>query len=284
MKKPTHSGSGQIRIIGGQWRGRKLPVPDSPGLRPTTDRVRETLFNWLAPVMVDAHCLDCFAGSGALGLEALSRYAAQATLLEMDRAVSQQLQKNLATLKANNARVVNTNTLTFLSQPGTPHHVVFVDPPFRKGLLEETLQLLETQGWLADDALIYVESEVETVCRPFRRTGHCIEKRWPDRSLIVCISATRKEKMMLINLGRLLMLFVWAFLILNLVHPFPRPLNIFVNVALVFMALMHGMQLALLKSTIPKEGPQMTTGEKIRIFLFGVFELLVWQKKFKNKK
>ncbi len=77
MKKPTHSGSGQIRIIGGQWRGRKLPVPDSPGLRPTTDRVRETLFNWLAPVMVDAHCLDCFAGSGALGLEALSRYAAQ---------------------------------------------------------------------------------------------------------------------------------------------------------------------------------------------------------------
>ncbi|EBW5577955.1 DUF1145 family protein [Salmonella enterica subsp. enterica serovar Teddington] len=90
--------------------------------------------------------------------------------------------------------------------------------------------------------------------------------------------------MMLINLGRLLMLFVWAFLILNLVHPFPHPLNIFVNVALVFMALMHGMQLALLKSTIPKEGPQMTTGEKIRIFLFGVFELLVWQKKFKNKK
>lgn len=66
MKKPTHSGSGQIRIIGGQWRGRKLPVPDSPGLRPTTNRVRETLFNWLAPVMVDAHCLDCFAGSGAL--------------------------------------------------------------------------------------------------------------------------------------------------------------------------------------------------------------------------
>ncbi|WP_240776465.1 RsmD family RNA methyltransferase, partial [Salmonella enterica] len=78
MKKPTHSGSGQIRIIGGQWRGRKLPVPDSPGLRPTTDRVRETLFNWLAPVLVDAHCLACFAGSGALGRAALSRGAAPA--------------------------------------------------------------------------------------------------------------------------------------------------------------------------------------------------------------
>ncbi|HFZ8994639.1 TPA: 16S rRNA (guanine(966)-N(2))-methyltransferase [Citrobacter freundii] len=166
MKKPNHSGSGQIRIIGGQWRGRKLPVPDSPGLRPTTDRVRETLFNWLAPVIVDARCLDCFAGSGALGLEALSRYATSATLLEMDRAVAQQLQKNLATLRAGNGHVSNTNTLTFLTQPGTPHDVVFVDPPFRKGLLEETLNLLEARGWLSDDAYIYVESEVENGLPP----------------------------------------------------------------------------------------------------------------------
>lgn len=166
MKKPNHSGSGQIRIIGGQWRGRKLPVPDSPGLRPTTDRVRETLFNWLAPVMVDARCLDCFAGSGALGLEALSRYAAETTLLEMDRAVSQQLQKNLATLKAAHAHVINTNTLAYLAQKGAPHNVVFVDPPFRKGLLEETLTLLESNGWLADEAYIYVESEVENGLPP----------------------------------------------------------------------------------------------------------------------
>lgn len=161
MKKPSSSGSGQIRIIGGQWRGRKLPVTDSPGLRPTTDRVRETLFNWLASHMVDARCLDCFAGSGALGLESLSRYAAHATLLEMERAVAQQLQKNLATLKAANGQVVNTNTLNYLNQTGTPHDIVFVDPPFRKGLLDETLNLLEKNGWLADDALIYVESEVE---------------------------------------------------------------------------------------------------------------------------
>lgn len=166
MKKPTSGGSGQIRIIGGQWRGRKLPVPDSPGLRPTTDRVRETLFNWLAPSMVDARCLDCFAGSGALGLEALSRYAASATLLEMERHVAQQLQKNLATLKAEHGKVVNTNTLTYLNQSGTPHDVVFIDPPFRKGLLEETLNLLEKNGWLADSALIYVESEVENGMPP----------------------------------------------------------------------------------------------------------------------
>lgn len=166
MKKPTSSGSGQIRIIGGQWRGRKLPVTDSPGLRPTTDRVRETLFNWLAPYMVDARCLDCFAGSGALGLESLSRYAASATLLEMERPVAQQLQKNLATLKAANGNVVNTNTLNYLNQTGTPHDIVFIDPPFRKGLLDETVSLLEKNGWLADGALIYVESEVENGMPP----------------------------------------------------------------------------------------------------------------------
>ena len=166
MKKPTSGGMGQIRIIGGQWRGRKLPVPDSPGLRPTTDRVRETLFNWLAPSMVDARCLDCFAGSGALGLEALSRYAASTTLLEMERSVAQQLQKNLATLNAAQGKVVNTNTLAFLAQSGTPHDIIFVDPPFRKGLLEETLNLLETNGWLANNALIYVESEVENGLPP----------------------------------------------------------------------------------------------------------------------
>lgn len=83
---------------------------------------------------------------------------------------------------------------------------------------------------------------------------------------------------MLINLGRLLMLFVWGFLILNLVHPFPRPLNIFVNVALVFMALMHGMQLAMLKTSIPKDAPPLSGAQQARIFLFGVFELLAWQK------
>ena len=177
MKKPNHAGSGQIRIIGGQWRGRKLPVPESPGLRPTTDRVRETLFNWLAPSIVDANCLDCFAGSGALGLEALSRYAANATLLEMERGVAQQLQKNLATLKASNAKVVNTNTLAFLAQAGAPHDIVFVDPPFRKGLLEETLNLLENNGWLSDEALVYIESEVENGLPPVPMNWHVYREK-----------------------------------------------------------------------------------------------------------
>ena len=166
MNKKPRGGAGQIRIIGGQWRGRKLPVPDSAGLRPTTDRVRETLFNWLAPDIQQARCLDCFAGSGALGLEALSRYAASATLLELEKAVAQQLTQNLQTLKATHAQVVQTNTLSWLAQPGEPYDIVFIDPPFRKGLLEQTLQLLEDHRWLADGALIYVESEVENGTPP----------------------------------------------------------------------------------------------------------------------
>jgi len=89
---------------------------------------------------------------------------------------------------------------------------------------------------------------------------------------------------MLINIGRLLMLGVWAFLLLNIFQPFPRPLNIFVNVALVFTMLMHGMQLALLKSTLPKDGPPMSRAQQIRIFIFGVFELLAWQKAQRNSK
>ncbi|BCQ32951.1 ribosomal RNA small subunit methyltransferase D [Erwinia rhapontici] len=160
-KKPRSGAAGQIRIIGGQWRGRKLPVPDSAGLRPTTDRVRETLFNWLAADIQQAKCLDCYAGSGALGLEALSRHAASATLLELERPVAQQLEKNLATLGAKSGRVVNTNTLQFLGQKGDEHQLVFIDPPFRQGLLEKTTQLLESNGWLSDGALVYVESEVE---------------------------------------------------------------------------------------------------------------------------
>ncbi|WP_411705326.1 16S rRNA (guanine(966)-N(2))-methyltransferase [Edaphovirga cremea] len=161
-KKPQTQPAGQIRIIGGQWRGRKLPVPHSPGLRPTTDRVRETLFNWLAPIIQGARCLDCFAGSGALGLEALSRYAGSATLLEFERPVAQQLQKNLALLQPNKGEIITTNTLNWLAKAGTPYNVVFLDPPFRKGMLEESMRLLEQYGWLADDAWIYVEAEAES--------------------------------------------------------------------------------------------------------------------------
>ncbi|MEQ4512162.1 MAG: 16S rRNA (guanine(966)-N(2))-methyltransferase [Dickeya sp.] len=162
-KHQATSAPGQIRIIGGQWRGRKLPVPDSPGLRPTTDRVRETLFNWLAPVIAHSRCLDCFAGSGALGMEALSRAAAHATLLEAERNVARQLTQNLALLRADNAEVVNTDTLQWLAKSSSARtfDVVFLDPPFRRGLLDDTLRLLEAGDWLAEEAWIYIETEAE---------------------------------------------------------------------------------------------------------------------------
>lgn len=196
----------------------------------------------------------------------------------MERGVAQQLQKNLATLKADRGKVITTNTLSFLSQPGTPHQIVFVDPPFRQGLLEETLRLLETQGWLADEAPCTSKAKSKTAYRRCRLTGNCIVKKWPDRSPTVFTNVRPKESTMLINLGRLLMLCVWAFLLLNLFQPFPKPLNIFVNVALIFMILMHGLQLTLLKATQPKEAPPLSRFEQIRIFIFGVFELVARQK------
>jgi 16S rRNA (guanine966-N2)-methyltransferase len=161
MNKKTHPlvRAGQLRIIGGQWRGRKLPILDSTGLRPTTDRVRETLFNWLQNTLPDSRCLDCFAGSGALGFEALSRYATVACLVELDRHVVKQLQANQQKLAASGCNIVQADTIQWLSKTGTAYDVVFVDPPFHQGLTEKTIELLERNGWLAERAFIYVERE-----------------------------------------------------------------------------------------------------------------------------
>lgn len=158
QKKPS---SGFVRIISGLWRGRKLPVHDAEGLRPTTDRVKETLFNWLAQDVPRAKCLDLFAGSGGLGFEAASRQAEMVTLIELNSSAFKQLQSNIAALNTSNLTAVNSDALSYLKQAGTPHHVVFIDPPFRQGLLDETIQLLEQNGWLTDDALIYIETEKE---------------------------------------------------------------------------------------------------------------------------
>lgn len=153
--------SGQVRIISGLWRGRKLPVHDAEGLRPTTDRVKETLFNWLAQDIPRAKCLDLFAGSGGLGFESASRQAEKVTMLEMNPQAFAQLKTNIAALKASNIEAINTDTLAYLKQPGQAYDVVFIDPPFRQGLLQETVQLLEQNGWLAANAMIYIESEKE---------------------------------------------------------------------------------------------------------------------------
>ncbi|MCW8348442.1 16S rRNA (guanine(966)-N(2))-methyltransferase RsmD [Vibrio sp. ZSDZ65] len=152
---------GSVRIISGLWRGRKLPVHDAEGLRPTTDRVKETVFNWLAQDVPHSHVLDVFAGSGSLGFESASRQASQVQMIELNNKAYQQLVSNTALLKADNIRLHNTSALTFLTQPGSPHDLVFIDPPFRQGLLPETVALLEQNGWLSENALVYIETEKE---------------------------------------------------------------------------------------------------------------------------
>ncbi|MBO9491328.1 16S rRNA (guanine(966)-N(2))-methyltransferase RsmD [Endozoicomonas sp. G2_1] len=158
--KPSKE-TGQIRIIAGKHRGRKLPVLMADGLRPTTDRVKETVFNWLMPYLYQSRCLDCFAGSGSLGFEALSRGAEEVALIELNKDAAKQLKQNATTLKADNIAVYHQDILSYLQQTSTSFDLVFVDPPFRKGLVKPTLEQLE-KGWLADDAVVYVEMEAET--------------------------------------------------------------------------------------------------------------------------
>jgi 16S rRNA (guanine966-N2)-methyltransferase len=150
---------GHVRIIGGRWRGTRLPVVDAAGLRPTSDRVRETLFNWLQSKLPDARVLDLFAGSGALGLEAMSRGAREAMLVEREPDAAEQLRTSVDRLHAGSeAHVVRADALSLLR---TPLHgrfdVVFIDPPFDSGdLWRQALALLAP--WLADDAWLYLET------------------------------------------------------------------------------------------------------------------------------
>ncbi len=147
----------QLRIIGGEWRGRKLSFPAVEGLRPTSDRVRETLFNWLQMQIPGRRCLDLFAGSGALGLEALSRGAAEVVIVEQDRNAAQQIRQHLQTLNCQTGQVKNDNAFNYLNGPATEFDVVFIDPPYQLACLAECCQLLEQNGWLKDEALIYLE-------------------------------------------------------------------------------------------------------------------------------
>jgi len=156
--KPSNKGS--IRIIAGLHRGRKLPVLMAEGLRPTTDRVKETVFNWLMPFIQDSNCLDCFAGSGGLGFEALSRGASHVSLIELNKAAALQLKENQQLLKTDNITIINSDAISFIKSNTQKFDVVFLDPPFRKGFVEQTTQLLNENS-LADNALIYIEMESE---------------------------------------------------------------------------------------------------------------------------
>ena len=166
--KTKSSYPGRLRIIGGRWRGRRLEVPESEGLRPTPDRVRETLFNWLQPYIAGAQCLDLFAGTGALCLEALSRGAARVVMVEQAPAVAERLRRHVETLQARNAEVVRADAVEFLQQAPQAFDIVFLDPPFRSDLIARCAGLVEARGWIKPGGLIYIEapSRVETLPIP----------------------------------------------------------------------------------------------------------------------
>jgi 16S rRNA (guanine966-N2)-methyltransferase len=153
--------SNTVRIIGGRWRGRKLHFPDAKGLRPTPDRVRETIFNWLMHDIYDATCLDAFAGSGALGLEALSRGAKQVIFLEQNPKACEALTESIQLLQCQaEAKAIFTNTELWLKKTTpSPFDLVFLDPPFQQNLIPTCLSLLKIQNWLKPSSLIYIECE-----------------------------------------------------------------------------------------------------------------------------
>jgi 16S rRNA (guanine966-N2)-methyltransferase len=158
-KAPPRRGASArvLRIIGGEWRGRRLRFPDRAGIRPTPDRVRETLFNWLGPGIAGARCLDLFAGSGALGLEALSRGAAHVSFIEQDAVAARALRTLLTEWQAAGAELECTEALAYLARGGAPCDVVFLDPPFGADLLPGAARALSAHGWLRSGTRLYLE-------------------------------------------------------------------------------------------------------------------------------
>jgi 16S rRNA (guanine966-N2)-methyltransferase len=161
----------ELRIIGGTWRGRRVRFVPAPELRPTPDRVRETLFNWLQPVIAGSRCLDLYAGSGALGLEALSRGAARVLFVDHEPAVIEQLRSTLSMLKSAGAELRLAAAQRYLESTPEPFDIVFLDPPFADESVQATCAALESRGWLAPAASIYIE-------RPAREGPPPIPPAW----------------------------------------------------------------------------------------------------------
>ncbi|MGE0485087.1 MAG: 16S rRNA (guanine(966)-N(2))-methyltransferase RsmD [Gammaproteobacteria bacterium] len=173
---PPRHAPGHVRIIGGHWRGTRIEVAARPDLRPTGDRVRETLFNWLAPWIEGARCLDLYAGTGVLGFEAVSRGATGAVLVERDGALVARLEALCTRLDATDTMtVVRDDAERWLTRSPTPFDIVFLDPPFASGRVDALLSRL-AEGWLAPHALVYLEQTAGAPDPPppwhVRKAGH----------------------------------------------------------------------------------------------------------------
>ena len=174
----------EVRIIAGKWRGRKIQFPTVEGLRPTPNRIRETLFNWLAPYIHEARCLDLFTGSGALGFESLSRGAAYVLCLEKDREAYQMLRINAERLNAETMEIQEKDALIWLTappqqpfKPSTPFDIIFVDPPYVLKALSKCFVLLENQAWFKINTLIYFESDVPIELLTLPNTWEILKKK-----------------------------------------------------------------------------------------------------------
>lgn len=154
----------RVRIVGGKWRSRLLSFPDVPGLRPTPDRVRETLFNWLGQDLAGRTCLDLFAGSGVLGLEAASRGAAAVVMVERDQRALRALQDNMRALQAASVELVPADALEFIASDARRYDVVFLDPPYAMAARERLLERVRER--LAAGGLVYVEGPEALVPPP----------------------------------------------------------------------------------------------------------------------
>jgi 16S rRNA (guanine966-N2)-methyltransferase len=158
VKRPGHTLPGRLRIVAGKWRSRLLRIIDEPDLRPTSERIRETLFNWLRPVIEGARCLDLFAGTGALGIEALSRGAAHVVFVEKSARAAAAISDILQALEAPNAEVFQRDAMDYLRNADPVRFdIVFLDPPFQVEMLTETCSILQDRGWLTAQAIVYLE-------------------------------------------------------------------------------------------------------------------------------
>lgn len=156
---PHAKKTGQFRVIGGNWKGRKLRFIEVEGLRPSLDRIRETLFNWLQNDIHGATCLDLFAGSGAIGIEALSRGATNVQFVELNRKAFHQLEENLGLVNADNAHVLHGDAFDFIQSNQQTFDIIFLDPPFNKGIAQKVIEQLAQAEWLKPQTLIYIEVE-----------------------------------------------------------------------------------------------------------------------------
>lgn len=150
----------KVRIVGGQWRGRKIEFLNLKALRPTPDRARETLFNWLTPTITDAHCLDLFAGSGVIGFEALSRGAASVVSVDNNIRVCTKLREQATLLNAQNIHIVHQEASQFINHTQDTFDIIFIDPPFRSNLVAKLVDTLSNNPILNPDAILYVEMPI----------------------------------------------------------------------------------------------------------------------------